>query len=454
MIGEIFAIMITGLISSVLAVIAGDDISSTLLVRIVAAILSSIWIGFWFWHRRMPKGDKKKIVMVVSISSQKDKKKIDLINDFKLKIEELLLRESLGDIIELIVLPEYYSDRAVPLLRKYMATKSAKIVNNVNKLIKETNGRFFIFGEVKDRLEGVEKCFLDIDALLIHPSNQAVEKGIKDGFANLWLRKISFEKNWEFKGFHFTAEIVFHATRYVVGMAALAFGNIETALKLHNSLYKDFSKINLDLIKPRRPTNIIHITEKLKSLLTEENFILAYRCYESGNFSEAERYLNQSLQMGKSYAGFLLQSNLELSYKQNPKSALESVKKAQALANGDGTWRYNKAFLLMYREKFSEALKHYRQIAKSKTYNGEERILLEVYDFNQKFVQNNPDKIWSYFILGYLKWKRSHSNTDAERFFRNFLDAAEGKMQYQDLVNESESFYINEIDANQSQVRK
>ena len=83
---------------------------------------------------------------------------------------------------------------------------------------------------------------------------------------------------------------------------------------------------------------------------------------QRGNLIEAEKYTEQSLLIGPNYGAYILKSIIEFLHKSNPEEALKYVYLARDLAKSDGTWRYNEGFLLMYMEKFDEALKVYRKI--------------------------------------------------------------------------------------------
>jgi hypothetical protein len=422
-----------------------DDFLSKLLginpqaaFRYSLVILYILWILYWIWKRKTPSFKDGKFVIVIAIRDENDEKKTSLIKDFKEKIEELLASNSLNKIFDIVMLDQYYSDKVVPLLRKDI--KNLNILKITKKLSKKQNHFLFIYGDVKERMDGIEKCFLKLDAILRHQYNQKTSEIIKDGFNKLWVKTRCFEKNREFHGFITAAEDIFYVTRYVVGMALLASGDIERALKLHESLYNDFSKLK------NNNQNIFHIKNKLKELLIEENFINAYNCFKTGDFINSEKNLIKSMEIGKSYPGYLLQSNLEFSKNNNPRSALDSIAKARKIANNDGTWRYNKGFLMMYIEEFSDALKIYQQIAKPQNkYENDEIALQEVIEYNENFLIRNPTKIWSNFIIGFLKYKKIENGMDAYGYFEKFLKDADGKNQYKDLIKEAKQCVL-EID--------
>lgn len=427
-IGEIIAFIIAYALKASVAELASIDI--ILALRINTAFFSLTWLIFWAWNRRMPKARKNKVGIVVAIEASGQKEKIDLLNDFKTRLEDLSTKESLSE-IDLVLLNEYYSKKVVKRLRR--ARKDGDLKAQI-QIAQKTRGRLLVFGEVKDRIDGVEKCFLNMDAVVAYPRNQRAEEHIKDGFANLWQGKLCFEKNREFLGFQITADIVFHAARYVIGMAFYAAGNVNLARKFHESLYKDqtFSSI--------KAPNILHIRNKLKALLSEENWHLAHNYYKQENLIEAKRCLEQSLVMQETYSGYLLQSNIIFAHKSDPIAALESVRKAKDMATiKDGAWRYNKAFLMAYRGKYPEALKVYKQIINPRnSYEGEEYILNQVYEFNEKYILNNPDKPWPHFIIGYLKYKKENIEVEAYESFEKFIKEAHGKPEFKEFLEVAE----------------
>lgn len=437
-IGLVLILIFSFSICEYLSKLLGLD--SSIALRWLFIALSIFWLCFWLWKRKIPRGKDGKIVMVIAIRDENDEKKTSLIKDFKEKIEELLAEKSLSKIFDIISLNQYHSNKIVPSLRTDQGTSNGSEITR--KLSKKTNGVLFVYGDVKNRIDSVEKCFLNLDARLLHLKDQKTGEFIKEGFNKLWVKTRCFDKNREFHGFITAAEDIFYVTRYVVGMALLASGNIEPALKLHESLYNDFSKLKTN------DQNILHIKNKLKELLMEENFINAYICFKTGDFINSEKNLIKSMEIGKSYSGYLLQSNLEFSKNNNPRSALDTIAKAKEIANNDGTWRYNKGFLMMYREKFSEALKIYQQIAKPQNnYKHEELTLKDIFEYNENFLINNPTKIWSNFIIGFLKYKKVGNGIDAYGYFEKFLKDADGKNQYKDLIKEAKQcvFEIDKI---------
>ena len=83
----------------------------------------------------------------------------------------------------------------------------------------------------------------------------------------------------------------------------------------------------------------------------------------------AEKYLSKLFERDENnYNGYLMKSAMEFVNENNPKSALKYVNLAEKYSENDGTWRYNKAFLLMNLEKFEEALPIYRKNCRDNLY--------------------------------------------------------------------------------------
>ena len=149
--------------------------------------------------------------------------------------------------------------------------------------------------------------------------------------------------------------------------------------------------------------------------------------------------MNLSLTIEPNYGSYLLKSIIEFSYKNDPKEAQKAVYKARELAGSDGTWRYNEGFLLMYTERFDEALKVYEGIIDNSYFN-EENTLVEIYKFNEDFLKEHPKMIQSYFILGFLKYKKDLNYPAALEHFDKFIAESVSQPKYLVLRSRAEEY--------------
>lgn len=93
----------------------------------------------------------------------------------------------------------------------------------------------------------------------------------------------------------------------------------------------------------------------------------------------------------------------------------------------------------MYMEKFDNALKVYKKIVNT-SYIGEENTLVEIYKFNEDFLEKHPEKIQSYFIIGYLKYKKESNYPDGLEYFEKFISASDSQDKYSLLRKKAEEY--------------
>lgn len=405
---------------------------------ILYVFVNIIWLLFWLYVRKcLPKNKKGCIGIFICIQTENDKQKNRLKNDFVKRMRELIFQKNLKNIIHVVLLNNYQAEYAIGVLNEYAKDKQNKDTNKEwQKVRKRTQGHFFIYGSIKERQDGENRYFLDLEALVIHaPVQFPAQKQIVKDFLSVWYKQISFQEKIEFKGFQFAADSIFIAVQYVVGIAALVSGDISLALELHTKLDNDpyFLRFN------KLPPNLLNVKRKIRILLAEENYLIAKALSKEGVSYETEKYLEKSLAIEPNYGAYLLKSIVEFSYKNNPREALKCVYLARDLAKSDGTWRYNEGFLLMYMEKFEKALEVYSKIINI-SYDGEENVLKEIYEFNQDFLKKHSEKIQSYFIIGYLKYKKESNYPDGLEYLEKFISVSNSQDKYRLLREKAEEY--------------
>lgn len=400
--------------------------------------ICGIWGLTWFFERkRLPKNRENSIGLVLSIKTENDKQKIRIRNDFVKRMNDLMAANNLTTKINVILLQNHQIDYLSNVLSNYSKNKqSSQAIKAWEKVRKTIRGHFFVWGDIKERQDEENKYFLDLDALVVHaPVHVITQQKIVNEFLSVWYKQISFDERIEFKGFLFTADSVFMAVKYIVGIAALVSGDVFLALSLHESLncdpyFKTFNPI---------PPNLVHVKKQLIGLLSEEYLLAAKYAFQKGNRQDVDKYLSLSQQLQQSYGAYLFQAIVEFLYKNDSQAALSTIYKAKKIAGADGAWRYSEAFLLMYQEQYPKALKAYKKIIKN-TFVNEELTLPEIYDFNEKYLAQNPDKIQSLFIIGYLKYKKDNNLGDALDNFDKFIEKAKGQRQHSSLLTQAKSY--------------
>jgi tetratricopeptide (TPR) repeat protein len=451
----------TALLIGVVFIFSIVNLFDSLIIKIVPntydrfSIYGFILIFFlisWLYERlHFPSKKKNYVGLVICIRSENDKQKIRLKNDFLKRLESLIIENKLDDEIQIIPLKEYQANLVIPILKKIGATinrmlltgaKPDKNIPEINKWLKiqkRIHGHFFVFGDIKERMEeGKNNYYFDLDALVTHaPTDLLVQKRIHEEFINVWFKRIWFQENDELKGFMVAAELLYLAIKYITGTAAVISGDPFLALKLHQNLINDFDKFKT------LPPNLINTKKQTLFMIAVESIIIARWHQENGDIENAKKYLSISLKAEpKNYDAFMLQSVIDFTNDNNPEKAINSVEKAMLIApDEEGTWRYNKAFLLMYQEKFDEALKIYNIISKT-NFNGEDKIINGIIKFNENFIKINPDKIQSLFIIGYLKLKKESNYPEALKYFEEFLAKAKEGKKYDLLTKKAYKYKI------------
>lgn len=412
-----------------------------------------IWFLKWLKDRNnWPRNKNDLIGIVICIKTENDKQKIRLKNDFIQRLNELINQNNLLAIINVIHLNEFQSEKAFDVLVLHtkrldelllgIDNKNYSIDKKWIKLKKKLNSQFYIWGDIKERLDLEPKYFLDLNARVIHqPISLKIKNPVQEAFKYTWHKKITFGKNIELKGFMVTADLVFLAVKYVVGVAALISQDPFTALKLHESLGSDLKKFN------PLPPNLVGVKKDLLKHLSDECVIIARHYQITNDENNSKTYLRRSIDYDPENSdSYLLKSLHDFVYDNDPEEAIRSCHKAKKCAKNNGTWRYNLGFLLMYLEQFDKALEVYYEI-ENNSYDGEEFSLSQVYNFNLSFIENNPDKIQSYFILGFLKLKKDGNYPESLELFTMFIKSAKDQKKYERLIELSNN-YLKDIKKN------
>lgn len=385
-------------------------------------LLVTGWVIYWLIHKyKYPKKKKNKIGLVIAIYAESNNEKIRLKNDFVRLLQKNISQESFAELIDIIVLKNHLSEKI-------------KTIDDVHKLAKKTKGHFFLYGDVKRRQDGDSKYFLSLEGLVVHrPINILLSDALKRDFMSVLPKEISFSETFEFKGFSFTADIVYLCVKYITGLAAYLSGDAWLAIDLHTNLRQEFNKF-----RPL-PPHLQSIRNKVPLILSNEKVALARYYFLKGNMAESVRYLNESLNdNNQNYSAWLLKAIQDFKIENSPDEALKSIKKAEDNSGGRGEWRYSKSFLLFWRERYKDALAKCEKISKS-SYTGEEITLSEVENFNLDLLKNHK-KPQLYFWLGYLNFKKKQNYPKALEYFEKFESEADSSMS--ELKQKSSAYLI------------
>ena len=365
---------------------------------------------FWCWKRfRLPRRVKNKLNIVIAIATEDEKDGATLKNDLVSKLREDLIQGGLGDMAHVIVLANHLAQRA-------------KVRTDIDRMNKKVQGHLWIWGSARKR-NG--RTYLDLEGLVIHrPVGLRTQKALSVEFRQALPKRIEFSDNLSFQFSELSADMIYFTARYVTGVAALLSGDPNLALQLHSALRGQLAAQNHPL-----PPNLDFIENKLPVTISDAHLTKAFFHNERNEVEEARTELETALNTNpKSYAALTFRSILEFSRDNNPEAALATTERAERVATYDATWKYNKAFLLLWLGQYEEALKLCRSITRH-SYQGEDGAVRDVELFNEKLIQGGHARPSVYFWLGHLYYQKNQNLPKALEYFEEFERRADASMQ-------------------------
>lgn len=402
------------------------------------AVILIGWVVYWTYKKKqLPKNKSDKVGIVIALTTEKDKEKVRVKNDLVRKLGEVILADGLQEWVTIIPLNNPQANRIIPSLNTHAAALSSKKFDSKAekqwaKIRTRINGHFYIYGYVSERGGSENAYSLNTNALVLHPLLLPdVQKQLSADFVDLWVNEFNFLEKLEKAGFDFTARYWYVGAQYIIGYAALACGDVTTALRLHKAAQ---NKIDILKIKPAAHARI---EKRLGSFLGQEYSMIAFQHEARGELTEAKKLVADCFQVDpNNYSGHLLQARIEFA-EGNPHKALKTIERLKRIAGRDRTWMYSQAFLLFYLEQFDKGLAAYRKIA-NYSFPGEiDSVIPQIIAFNEQRLQFERQKIQSHFILGYIKMKKSHNYPEALEHFETFLEKAK-EPKYRPLVEETQ----------------
>lgn len=419
---------------------------------IAIVVIDIVWLLFWLWNRsKYPKVLNHKVGIVFAIETEKDFERNKLYRDFIVHFHKLINDAGFSDIFEIVDLNEYQSSVTSKLLsehsqsliqfRKDGVFKDLAKRNKWESHQKKIGGHLYIWGKIRKRMDKESKYIFDIDGLVVHkPLKVGVHKIITKDFIESWFKRIAFSDVFELTGFEISAELVFVISKYIIGLASLISGDPVLALKLHTGLRTEFEVINKKYTPI--PPNLLKIRSKLDALIAEENILIANWYLRNNQITQADKYLTDSFSVKQDNYGAYIFSALRKFQNNDFAGCLDDVMKAKKIAVNNQIWRYDYAFLLMWKGNYERGLNQYKKLAE-RTYPGEDVTVSEICIFQQGLLKN---KKWipALFILGFIMYKKLDNLPQSLQYFEKFIAESLKVSESARLVQVAQS-YLSDI---------
>jgi tetratricopeptide (TPR) repeat protein len=365
----------------------------------------------WYASKRYPKAPRSKLGIAVAIFTDKSVEREQITLDFIDTLESQI--SNLDSPFVVIDIP--------PHLAVKIKTKEDAI-----QLLEKTRCVFLIFG--KARLRNVNRqptYVLDLKSVVLHrqiPDELSLR--LSKEMSELLPGRGLISTDNDLFGFEINATLHHLAVRYIVATAALISGEFETARRFYKELrphlnvkgdLPPFIKNSIKLMKERIPVNIsvTHIAEaRALHFKWRKDKDPAHLPLIKSHLDSAESYTPNfyDIWILKALYWFVSDRNIPLARKELLKCKLIP----------DPTWRLSEAFLFAYAGKLTEALRIYRTVMNRQPLP-ESSVLVEVEEFINWIIEEEPDKVQLHFCLGVINYLGKQDNEQAEIDFENFL---------------------------------
>ena len=378
---------------------------------IVAVIIGSLLMvtGAWWHSRQPPKTPKKKIGFVVSIASANDRESEKLREDFVIPLRQLVKSGKAGKAFHFMELPQHL-------------TKEIIEPDDAQALRVRTRAHFILYGRVRLRkLSGEDHHVLDLNGVVAHkPVPDHVGNSLAREFSELLPRKVHIPAENDLLAFQFTSEWADIVARYIIGIAAGCSGDLDYAETLFNDAHervrtKDTEFPVYQKLTERIPTRISELYEAR----ARSELLLWMKTKQFSHIDQLGKYLESvdKSRLGQPKVLNLRAINAFLKHR-DVDGAIAYLKKSTDQNND--IWHFNMAFLYGYKEDLKASIRHYR---KANSFQVEPETIAQVEDFICWVLQQEPEKYWLNYYLGFFNWKTKGDIAQAEKDFNGFLAA-------------------------------
>lgn len=374
----------------------------------VLTLLSALPLSLWFLTNRLRRVERGKVGIIVALTSEDDAHDRQVRNDFVESLRKLLERDPDGANFDMIVLPPHLAAELDDLAA-------------ANKYLNKLRGHFVLFGRViKRQMKGGQVHVLNFNAVVRHaPIPMEQSKAMSSEFGTVMPSRVIIPIEGDLFAFEATSQLTDISTRYIVGRAALASGDVRYAERQLLEVER-LLKSSLGAHPPLR-----EIGQKLPKY-----FAALYQAWLNHliNRYTATRDI-EFIRQAEEIALKLLQREPRLTYPYLTvamgefmlRGDISAAKRATLKARtvGDATWRYSMAFLTAYEGNLDAADNEYRDAFKGKV--KDVTVPVQCEEFIQGALEREPGKVQLHYCSGLINYHAKQDSAGAIRDFQAFL---------------------------------
>jgi len=411
-----------------------DDLIKNSYIRIpIYILLLMIFTIIWIYLRyKLPVNKGKKIGIFIIIETENIKQKTRIAKDVTQGIAELLSKENLLSLFNIIVPNDHQTKRIVSFIKSFKKER-----NKWDKMTKKINAHLFIYGEIIERLDLEKKYIIKFDGIIT--KHRTVDTEASKKFKEILLlfpKEFSFYEKLELKGFKITSDLLYIVIRYQVGIAAFLSGDVNTAHLLHKELNEQVKKI-----MPYNPF-LNNISNNLKEWRgTELQLLSKYAYFIEKDKSKTIKLITEAGNiLPDNYHILVFKSYLAFDIERNSIKALRLLEKSRRFSKGNYVWLYNRAFILMYDGNYKKGFEEYESL-ESINFLGENIVVNECISYDKAIYEKEPQKKQFLFTIAFLYFKKIKNYPIALEYFESFLKEADNQ-EYEFLINKSKEFIL------------
>lgn len=376
------------------------------------------WLVKKYRSWRVPKARRNTYGIAVAIATENEAQRAQITSDFIDTMKKALADSGLSEIISIVDVP---GERALKI----------RDVNGAEKLVNKSGSVLLIWGRARvRRSKGQAYHVIDFNALLRHEfiENETSLAIARDMTAFLGGRR-SIAVEDDLYQFEVNAQTTHIAALYFFSLGAAVSGELELALKVLDDLAPRVARVNAQTPPDIRKT-LEAIRARTKAGRGWLHFHLAsvahYRWRRSRDRRELDvvsRHLDaaEALLPGV-YQVWILRALNKFVGDRDLRGARREFKKCREARIADPTWRLGDAFLMAYGGSMVSAVRAYKSAFGMEFTS---QVALEVEEFIEWILSEEPDKVQLHFCLGLINlWGKRDGGT-ALYHFKKFLEQAE-----------------------------
>ncbi len=271
-------------------------------------------------------------------------------------------------------------------------------------------------------MQGAQVHVLTFNVLVRHaPIPQEQSRAMSSEFRSVVPSRVIIPIEGDFFAFEATSQLTDVSTRYIIGRAALASGDVGYAERL----LLEVERLLQSGLGARPPLR--ELGQKLPSY-----FAALYGAWLNHLINRYTATRNiEFIRQADEIAVKLLQREPRLAYPYLTVAMCEfllrgdisAAKKAATRARtvGDATWRYSLAFLTAYEGNLDAADNEYRDAFKGRV--KDVTVPVQCEEFIQVALEREPDKVQLHYCSGLINYHAKRDSAGAIRDFKAFLES-------------------------------